>query len=184
MCVCLRTWIDVRIYGKITLYNDVFFISWRDYILTFLNWVNFSLLSLPFCELFLLSPSLTPKRLNCSCWNNKSLITPPHCSADMLILFLRWLHHRVNIDLPRPQKNTDPQANKTDGDVNLDGWESGGVRWGGVGLAVPGSALHYIYAAMTYSKAITVDKHKVSIEVVLFSHVEKSTTLKIKTRSI
>lgn len=34
----------------------------------------------------------------------------------MLILFLRWLRHRVNIDLPWPQKNTSPLAKKTDED--------------------------------------------------------------------
>ena len=35
----------------------------------------------------------------------------------MLILFLRWLRHGVNIDLPWPQKNTGPPVKKTDGDV-------------------------------------------------------------------
>lgn len=155
LCLCKGTYFITH-YIAAASQKEGFF--WKSYILTFLNCVNFSLLSLPFCKFFPLSPSLTPKRLNCSCWNNKSLITPPHCSEDMLILFLRWLHHRVNIDLPWPQKNTDPQANKTDGDVNLGGWEWGGVRWAGVSCSRECTALHYTYTVVTDSKAIIVDK--------------------------
>lgn len=147
---------------------------WHFYIWTVWTSLCCHCLSVPFS---LLSPPLTLKRLNCSCRNNKSLINPPHCSEDMLILFLRWLRHGVNIDLPWPQKNTDPQANKTDGDVNLDGWEWGGagVEWGGVGCSRECTALHMhcsdIFQSNHSGQIQRVDRGRA-----VFSHVETSPT--------
>lgn len=60
----------------------------------------------------------------------------------MLILFLRWLRHGVNIDLPWPQKNTGPPVKKTDGGVCV--WERS--VWG--------------WTAVIYFRAMRLDRHK------------------------